>query len=230
MKFIFTLIVTTCFVSQFYSQAKLDITRVVNLPDTVTLHDVRNVSATLKNIGNLSFSGLVYFDVKVDSANGGTPFYFRIDSVFANLDALGGLDSIIGFATVPIELPVGFKVAGNGNTVVIWPRAKDVFTPNDSIVLHVYVKDNPVYIKDLGLFTKNLILMPNPTKDIVIVSSNEIKAIDNFNICDVSGRIVYEAKFEERISLEKYESGLYFINFYDETKRLLATKKLLKNN
>jgi Secretion system C-terminal sorting domain len=227
-KIIIILFLISSIVGKYHAQAKLDITRVQNLPDTVTLHEIRNVSATLKNIGNLSFSGLVYFDVKIDSGNGGTPVFFRVDSVFANLAALGGLDSILAFAIVPIELPAGFKVAGNGNTVVIWPRAKNLIIPNDSIVLHVYVKDNPVYVKDLGEFADNLNIMPNPSKDFISISSKQIKAIQSYKIIDITGRVMQEAVFEERLSIEKINSGMYFIQFYDNTKRILAVKKIMK--
>ncbi|MES2515629.1 MAG: T9SS type A sorting domain-containing protein [Bacteroidota bacterium] len=225
-------LLSTCFMLLFITkidaQAKLDITRLVNLPDTVYLNEIRNVTATLKNIGSNSFSGLVYFDVMVDSANGGLPTYYRLDSAFVNLAANGGLDSIEAYYQVPIVIPAGFKVGGNGNTVVIWPRAQNNLIPNDSIVVPVYVKVNQVGIEDLGAFSQNLVVSPNPAANYITVSSNQINAIGAYKIKDIAGKELVAGAFIAQIELNSFGAGLYFIEFYDHTNRRISTKKIIK--
>ena len=216
------------FILKVNAQAKLDITRLANLPDTVYLNEIRNVTATLKNIGNNAFSGLVYFDVMVDSANGGPPTFYRIDSVFVNLAANGGLDSIEAYYQVPIIVPAGFKVGGNGNTVVIWPRALNSTIPNDSIVIPVYVKKDQVGIRDLDAFSRNLILSPNPTTNFISVYSDQKSAISIYKIKDITGKELMSNNFSDYIQLTELQSGMYFIEFYDFGKRRVSTKKIIK--
>ncbi|MES2763064.1 MAG: T9SS type A sorting domain-containing protein [Bacteroidota bacterium] len=227
MKYLLSICFTIVFIFKVNAQAKLDITRLVNLPDTVYLNDIRNVTATLKNIGNNAFSGLVYFDVMVDSANGGTPVYYRLDSAFVNLAASGGLDSIEAFYQIPIVLPAGFKVGGNGNTVVIWPRAQNNAIPNDSIVLPVYVKVNQVGIHDIDGFSRNLLLSPNPATNYITVSSDQKNAIRLYKIKDITGKELVSEVFTDHIPLT-IQPGLYFIEFYDLENRRVSTKKIIK--
>lgn len=228
MKLFLSFCFTLVFILKINAQAKLDITRLANLPDTVYLNDIRNVTATLKNIGNSAFSGLVYFDVMVDSANGGLPTYYRLDSAFVNLAASGGLDSIEAFYQVPIVTPAGFKVGGNGNTVVIWPRAQNSVIPNDSIVVPVFVKENQVGIKDIDAFTRNLILSPNPTTNYISVYSDQKNAISTYKIKDITGKELKSHNFLDYIPLNELLSGMYFIEFYDFGKRKVSTKKIIK--
>jgi hypothetical protein len=228
MKHLLSICFMLAFTLKINAQAKLDITRLVNLPDTVYLNDIRNVTATLKNIGNSSYSGLVYFDVMVDSANGGLPTYYRLDSAFVNLAANGGLDSIEAYYQVPIVIPAGFKVGGNGNTVVIWPRAQNNVIPNDSIVVPVYVKVNQVGIHDLEAFSRNLILVPNPAVNYMMVLSDQPNAIVAYKIKDITGKELVANTFFEQIPLNALTAGLYFIEFYDRENRRLATKKIIK--
>jgi hypothetical protein len=213
--------------TRFYAQAKLDITRLANLPDTVTLYEQRNITATVKNIGNAVFSGLVYFDISVDSGNGGTPVIFRLDSAYVNLAAAGGLDSSLSFYKVGIVPFSGFKVGGNGNTVVIWPRAKNNLIPNDSIKRTIYVKPNLVFVHNLEAFSSGLSLSPNPASSQVTISSTQPEAIAGYRLLDVSGKEVLKDNYTQQIDLRDIEKGLYVIEFLDRNKRRLAVKKLL---
>lgn len=228
MKHLLSICFAIVFVTNINAQAKLNITRLANLPDTVYLNDIRNVTATLKNIGNASFSGLVYFDVKVDSANGGPPTLYRLDSVFVNLAAFGGLDSVDAFYQVPIILPAGFKVGGNGNTVVIWPRAKNSIIQNDSIIVSVYVKESQVGVHDMEAFSKNLILSPNPANDYIEVTSDQMNKISLYTVKDIAGKSVVSERFVNHISLANLQCGFYFIEFYSFDNKKLSTKKIIK--
>lgn len=213
--------------TRFHAQPKLDITRLANLPDTVTLYEERQITATVKNIGNAAFSGLVYFDVMVDSGNGGTPVFFRIDSTYANLAAAGGLDSSLSFYKVAVVPFAGFKVGGNGNTVVIWPKAKNPFITYDFISRNIFVKPNPVYVHNPEAFSSGLSLSPNPATGRVLVTCKQPEAIETYRILDVSGKEVIKDKYTEQIDLQGIEQGLYFIEFLDRSKRRLTVKKLL---
>ena len=96
-------------------------------------------------------------------------------------------------------------------------------------MLPVYVKDSvlSIGINDLGFLAKDLILMPNPAHQFVIVHSHLQHLITSYAIKDPVGRVLEKAVFNEKIPLDKLATGLYFIEFNDEQNNRLAIKKII---
>lgn len=226
-KQLYTFLILCAFNFTGKAQANLDIPFISNLPDTVYLNEIRNVSAVVKNFGDTPFSGLIYFDVKVDSLFGTAPFLARIDSVYANLSSFAS-DSIEAIYQVPITTATGFKVGGNGNTVVIWPRAKNTAIPNDSIVVSVYVKESQVGIRELSLSNKKINIYPNPTTTILNFWGENITEIKRYKLFDFTGKEIREEEFNKTINVSSLQNGLYTIILLDHSNKILSIKKVIK--
>ena len=59
---------------------------------------------------------------------------------------------------------------------------------------------------------KNAItLSPNPVKNILNVNVNDLKNLKSIRIHSITGKLLYESTYTKSVNMEKYSSGLYFI-------------------
>ena len=76
---------------------------------------------------------------------------------------------------------------------------------------------------------KNLILAPNPTENLVKISTNakksEILIVNNLGNKITSFPI---SENEITISVEDFPAGVYYVNLLDEKKNIISTEKLVK--
>jgi len=85
-------------------------------------------------------------------------------------------------------------------------------------------------LNNISDFGKNVRLAPNPAEDqIVIKSVGSSDASFDYNISDVSGRIVGQgnARFNETIDIDQLKSGHYIVTLKSEN-GTIAMKKLIK--
>ena len=76
--------------------------------------------------------------------------------------------------------------------------------------------------------TEKLIsVYPNPATSFVkIAINNNNYKIENIEIIDISGRIIKQSKYENRIDISDFRNGIYFINILMDNK--LISKKFIK--
>lgn len=70
-------------------------------------------------------------------------------------------------------------------------------------------------------------LSPNPVKNTLNINENGLKNLKTVRIYSVSGKLLYESAFTKSIDMEKYRTGLYFIQL-TTTGNIKATFKVLK--
>jgi len=92
--------------------------------------------------------------------------------------------------------------------------------------VNVPVIIDPATVVDAGVEAGNIILYPNPTRDILnveFVSFNEIHEVITVEVFDNSGRTVSSSQLSNdnngitTISLSGLESGIYFVKCHNST-------------
>jgi len=74
-------------------------------------------------------------------------------------------------------------------------------------------------------------IFPNPFKDFIKINNNDLSATLDINIFNVFGHNIYSSsvKSNESITLEKFNSGIYFYFLSDKiTNKIIATGKIIK--
>lgn len=83
---------------------------------------------------------------------------------------------------------------------------------------------------DENALSSQVKLMPNPTKDLLFVSTKTL-TLSEYELCDVSGKILTTNKINQnefQIDLSGRENGIYFIRFTTNDKNSF-TQKIIKN-
>lgn len=91
--------------------------------------------------------------------------------------------------------------------------------PDNAVVL-IRFSNNPLNIDEQSNST--FIISPNPSKGIFQISStnNDLKGAD-YQLADISGKIILEGVLEDEIDLSFAESGIYFLKLAGQTHKLL---------
>ena len=199
-------------------QAKLEMSPIyafspanANTPaSTVTYSTQVSISVYVKNTGNTAFSGAININAKRDTTNG-----VFCDSIsITTLLPLQPGDSLQGsLSFTPTTGVNAFKVAGNGNTIVVWPYVNG--TPiGDSLRSTVWVSDANSIKETNSDFFK---LYPNPV--INHINIKPIKSIGNKNIIiyDMFARKIKEIEYSEIIDVSELTAGTYWLIIYSDT-------------
>jgi hypothetical protein len=74
----------------------------------------------------------------------------------------------------------------------------------------------------------NASIFPNPTSDYLEVTIQDDETKYNIILKDIAGKTVIKKKIEKyiKLDLKNFESGIYFLEFWDD-KRSIATKKII---
>lgn len=199
-------------------QAKLEMSLVhvftpanANSPSSsVTYSSTVNLTVFVKNTGNAAYSGSISVMAKRDTIGG-----VFLDSLhMITLVPLLPNDSLqVPLSFIPSPGPNAFKVAGNGNTIVVWPFVSGALL-GDSLRSTVWVTD-VISLKEIeqGMFR----LFPNPT--INQINIKPIKPLDYKKIIvyDVFARKVKEIEYSEIVDVSELKSGSYWIIIYSDT-------------
>lgn len=196
------------------AQVKLGMSKYYNIsPSTATVstagiaYDSTYVlNCTIKNTGNVSYSGFITYYARVDSSTNNGPITsnsFVVVSNFAPNDS-------VSIGIVDTIKPNTFsKVGGNGNTIVVWPFVSGIEITDT-------LETDPVYVQDItgiekfGL--KQLQLYPNPGKDKLFIKPGTGDIYDKLIIYDLQMRKVREENFKEEVNISAMPQGTYWIN------------------
>lgn len=199
-------------------QAKLEMSPIytispasANTPaSTVTYSTTVNLTVFVKNTGNATYSGSI--------------------SVMAKRDTIGGvfLDSIHMVTLIPLlpndslQVPLsftpspganGFKVAGNGNTIVVWPYVSGIPT-GDSLRSTIWVSDANS-IKEIK--SNQFKLFPNPAVNQIHIKPIKQSDYKKTIIYDAFARKIKELDYSETIDVSELKPGTYWLVIYSDS-------------
>jgi len=117
----------------------------------------------------------------------------------------------------------GFSIASNGNIVAIGsPYEATPFATGKAYYLDTTLGTSNFEQKMSNLF-------PNPTYDIVSVQNNSTTEIVKTEVYSVTGKLLLsEINNINKISLEKFSQGLYFVKLYYQNTQV-ETFKIIRN-
>lgn len=199
-------------------QAKLEMSPIhsfspanANTPaSSVTYSSTVNLTVYVKNTGNAAFSGSFAVMARRDTIGG-----VFLDSLHMSSLLFQVGDSIqVPLSFSPTSGAGAFKVAGNGNTIVVWPIASNAII-GDSLRSTVWV-NNDAGIKEIE--KGNFNVYPNP-----IINELHIKPYDKQNyktiiVYDVFARKIKEMNYQEIIDLSQLTPGNYWIVISTDSK------------
>lgn len=131
-------------------------------------------------------------------------------------------------APVITQSPAPGTEVGMGDTTITM-TATDA--ANNSVSCTFIVTVDLLIGIDENEFYNNILLHPNPTTGIVVLSNHTSQKLENAVITDVKGRIIKvidlaNAGMETNISLERMASGMYFIKINSENTSIV--KRIVK--
>ena len=77
--------------------------------------------------------------------------------------------------------------------------------------------------KELAQFN----LFPNPSTDVITISSGDNTSIDSYKIMDIQGRFIQQNRFSKSISVAELETGTYLIQLFSDNK-IVGVEKFVK--
>lgn len=177
------------------------------------------LAVSVKNYGNTPFSGTIDVFAKRDTLNG---VLCDSTSVIQVLNPNDSINITLGF--FPLPGPNGFKTAGNGNTIVVWPIiVTGTGIEGDSVRPVIWL--NP----STGINSLNeveMMIYPNPVDNDLFFTNNQKDPITEINIYNSLGLLMLSFKHESTINLSTLTSGVYYVNIIKGEKKL--TKKIIK--
>lgn len=170
------------------------------------------VTCYIKNKGTATFNGNINIYKRVDTLNApGTAV--KIDSL---VGATIAPNDSIQYVFADSITPQTYKVAGNGNTIVVWPLI--IGNTADTLVTM------PVYIHNINgieeLTIKKLLIYPNPTSQKLFIMPESGVLYDKWIIYDIQMKRIKEASFKEEIDISALPQGTYWINVTTKNKKI----------
>lgn len=171
--------------------------------DTVNFSDSVKISVYIKNTGNVVYSGGMTIQAKRD-----TTFGVSCGSSSLSVSSFQPGDSISTVITfTPSAGTFGFKVAGNGNTIVVWPIVTGVLS-GDSVRPVLWIRDvNSV--KELSEIAFQL--YPNPVVNQIYLKTTKALGSHKMVVYDVFARNVKELSFTEAVDVTELLPGIYWL-------------------
>lgn len=199
------------------AQAKLgiDTSYSVSPNDTVLMNSQVTLNIIIRNKGTATFTGTFSVNAKLDTLNGifcGSTTYGPV-TILPN----GTVPASINFtptATTPSSsTPVGFKVAGNGNTIVVWPISN--VQTIDSLRTFIYI-NGTVGLNELQ--KSILAIYPNPTSTNISILQAPNNVFKQIEIYDMFGRKVKDLGFTQTIDVSELSKGCYMLHIIADNK------------
>lgn len=198
--FVFVLAMFIC-----NGQAKIEMSPFISISpnDTATYNSSVSLNVFVKNTGNLSYSGIITIYAKRDTVAG----VFCDSTSLTTLMPFQPGDSLQASLTFsPTAGPNAFKVAGNGNTIVVWPISNSLI--GDSLRTILWISDaNGIKEFESDQFK----LFPNPVFDTLTIKPFINAEYKKIIIYDVFARKVKEMQYSENIDLSELKSGTYWM-------------------
>lgn len=179
------------------------------------------LSVSVKNYGNTPFTGNIVVVAKRDTING-----VICDST-AITQTLNPNDSaIITLNILPQPGPNSFKVAGNGNTIVVWPIILSGSGINGDSIKPVIWINPTTHILEKNYYDG--LIYPNPTGNEVFIDKLNLSDTFTVKVLDCLGNLMLDEKnmTSTRLNIELLNSGIYFIYITQNGKNYI--QKIIK--
>lgn len=210
MKKLFYLLLLIFCGSSLFAQPHLRISNISGIPVTgipnnivyeVNTYDSINV--TIVNDDTTSFSDSLSILIKSGSIQ------YTDTLVHESLVNIASGDSITLLRSGYIFSPIYFE--DGDNIVVVWPAARHLPIQTDSLSFTLFFVSLVANVSNIS--NEPLILFPNPASKYIYFRGIEEIAIKQVRIYDISGKMIYSnSSIQRYMSIEKWKSGLYFIN------------------
>ena len=186
------------------AQVKLGMskTHIFNPGDSVIANTTVTLTTFVINKGNAPFSGTLTLNVALNNGTI-TPIATTVSSTSLNAN-----DSVAIITSFTVQTGGnGWKLAGNGNVIVVWPISSGIQTLDSlNTILTVY---EPQGIYDLE--KEVFIIYPNPTKDVLYIKEKNESAFKSYIIYDITARKIDSNEFNEQINIKQLPKGIYWI-------------------
>lgn len=191
------------------SQSVLGMSRYISLSqDTVNFGDTVTVTTYVKNKGLTAFTGTVQMTVARDTTAG--QFGNSNSTLIINLQPNDSISTVLTFT--PTGGITGYKVMGNGNTIVVWPFTTQA-TTKDSVRTTVWIHGTNEGIKELN--TTPVQIYPNPAEDAINFIDDRKFLFRKLEIYNAFGQKIIESEYVTKMNISELASGFYWIIITD---------------
>jgi hypothetical protein len=205
-----------------YGQAKIGMSPIFSLTPMsagtsslgVQYGDSVSLTAYVKNYGNATFTGSLRVVAQRDTTNG---IYCDSTAALFPPPLLPNDSILVVLSFTPTPGPNAFKVAGNGNTIVVWPFIVSGATElGDSVRPVVWISSTSSVLE---LNKGNFKTYPNPVlHDITVSPLKEGHSYKTITIYDMFARKVKETIFKETTDVSDLVPGSYWMIIQSEEK------------
>lgn len=200
------------------AQARLSMSKYRNFipADTVTYGTNVQLQVFIKNTGNTIFTGNINLIAKRDTV---PSIGIVLDSIIISSVTLlpnsgDSIPAILEFVPTASVMPGTFKVNGNGNVIVVWPKSPSALF-GDSVRPVLFI-NGTVGLNELS--ESNAVIYPNPTSNKVFIKLTENQIPKKYQVFDVFGRKVKEVEWIDSVDVSELNNGLYWVILFTENK------------
>lgn len=224
--FLQALLICTSFILN--AQTKVSINNAtISISPSYTVNNATPISITgqVKNVGTTTITANVHVNMAIDTSSTSTPKYFKRST--ATTPVVGfAPNAIINFTVTDVAHGGnGYKIAGNGTTIVVWTctgLSTDTATIQDSVFSNVYVIDL-TSINEFTVFENNPIYFNNPAISTLYLNYNPM-IYTSIELEDATGKVI--SKIEDTtLGLSNYSKGIYYLKCHSRNK--IVTKKII---
>lgn len=188
------------------------------------------ITGQVKNVGTTTVTANVHVNMAIDTSSTGTPKYFKRST--ATTPVVGfAPNAIFNFTVTDVaDSGNGYKIAGNGTTIVIWSvvgLSTDTTTAQDSVFTNVYVID-VTSIEDWSDFESKVISIQNPLTDNIKLMYDE-KLYTKVELLTSDGKRIQSAIENGYLTISTLAKGIYYLSFTNSKTGQLFTKKIIIN-
>lgn len=216
--FLLGILTLSCVISM--AQAKLGMGKEISFVpgDTVVANTTVTLTCYVKNTGNALFSGTYTLNVALNNGTI-TPIAFTTNTIVVNSG-----DSITETATFTAQVGTnGWRVAGNGNTIVVWPISNGFDTTDSTRTILTVIEPQGIHDLEKEIFS----MYPNPTTDVLMIKTKREFLFEKYYIYDINAREIMNGFYSIDISVKGLNKGIYWLVLENEGKRY--KQKFIKN-
>lgn len=193
---------------------------------TVTSGTTITVTGLIENTGTLDINDNVHVHLAVDTSSTSVPkYYWRSTRTYALANFLS-TNTFSFNVTDVVSTTNGYKVAGNGATIVVWASVGSPVggqTTRDSAFSNVYMIGVPAGVDDLMNFENSPIYFKNPITENVQLYYDENR-YTLVELINASGQLMPNSIKDKILYIDTLEKGLYLLKFHT----LLNGKQIIK--
>lgn len=131
----------------------------------------------------------------------------------------GRLISIFGSG---FELCLGMTIQEEDDKLITVGGGGKTDTSDGDGLCARYLADAHSDISDISIIKKQIMVYPNPAKDIIRIANKSDYHIDNVSIQDISGRRLIFSKGDKPVTITHLSAGLYFLLVSAENGKIIA--------